>query len=599
MERADKLKLIKKIVIGILISIFALLLLLILLYFTNLDTIILSPKLNGVVRDSITLRTIENVEIYLNEVKYTSNENGEFSIPINTYSNLDFSFLKESYNTLQQEININKSFLTNSYSIEVFLIPSERGIITGKFITDIEGYNFAGDKLSINSFNYPISLDGSFKISNVSEGEVSFLFESPNFLDIEKEITIKPTDNVLEDINLVEASDIVGQFKDWVNETTTIKANIQVSEVSENLISVSNSGEFRVKDLVPEKDYEIRVTHPSYLTRDYKLTTKRGNNEILDLKMVANDFYGIYTQRVNSKLQILKSDLDGENETVLTNISSLSPQFLLLEDNLIYFQDDYENIRGLSSSLDLLYTIDISNPNYDINRITTNTSELTEIYSYPLRNVLVNFYEDRASKDRKYYIALNNLDGSNPLLVNSLEAVEYQQVLPSLNGDIVYYTVVENDSELYKLYKFTKESNSNELIFSEGNISLYDLSLDGEYLIYSKLNSITEFNDLYIYETSSRSNRLIMQNHNGFDYQFDVDNNDVVYFYSQRDGRENIYKYTYSNNSTDRVTFLDLDESFSDIYINNRYIFYVLEDRGIYVLDKYIPKNYKLVKAFD
>lgn len=598
----DRTKLIKILKRGLIITGVVILLLLstlVLTYFTNLDIYLLSPKLSGVVKDSITLQPVNNADIFLNNEKFTTNEVGEFNIPLTSFNDLKFDVLKDKYNTLEQEIDINKAFLTSVYYLEIFLIPQEKGIVNGKFITELDNYNFAGDKLFLNDEPYPISTDGSFKISNVSEGEVNFVFESPNFIDIDKEILIKPTDNFLEDIVLVNASDIVGTFKDWVNETTTVKADIKVTDVSDDLITVLDNGEFKVKDLVPSRTYDVRVSHQNYLTRDYSVTTKLGNNEILDLKMVPNDIYSISTGKVNNKVQILKSDLDGMNEVAITSINNLAPTNVLLSDSLVYFVDDFENIRGNGSSLDILYAIDISNPNFDVNRVTTTTTGLTEIYSFAKQKVLIDLSQDRSSSNRKFYISTASMDGNNLKVINTLQNVEYQQFIPSLNSVIVYYTYTENDTDLFKLIKYSSIDNSNELILSSENIELYDLTLDGEYLVYSRLNDSTGFNDLYVYESSTKSNRLIMQNHNGNLYQFDPDNNDLIYFYSKRDGRENIYKYNYSSNTTDRVTFLDLDEEFNNLYINDRYIFYVLEDKGIYLLDKYIPKNYKLVKAFD
>ena len=589
----DKIKsLLKKAVITFAVVLLLIIISLLFLYFSKLDREIFPLTITGYVRDNISLEGLNNVTVKINDKTSNTDREGKFNIIGYFDDKIEISANFEGYKEFKEIINLNRTFLVFNFNAQINIEPSETGILKGKIITE-EPYNFIPDKIFIDLDEVKIATDGSFIATGLTKGNVLFEYQSLNYKDVKRQIIIEEGINILADIEAVPSGDISGVFTDWVNDVSPIKPSIEATNVFEDQILVKDDGKFVINDLEVGTEYSLRISHPNYLMRDYKLIIKQGANQIFNLRMIPNDITAAYPKKKANSDQLFKSDLDGLNEIQITNIKSFEPSALSYDNFELFFRDDYERLRGTGSgSLSVGYKIDLNTTTQT--KLTTNNLTLSSIYYFYKAGKLINFITLRESSTTQNKIELRDIDGNNTLEVTNGLNLNLTNLMVSNQKDRVFYTLRKSSTKIDDLYFWEKDSAENEKLLTEEEINIYDVSSQGEIILLTRKNTSTGFEDLVSFDVASRSTKILLQNHDGNNYKFDQDSKEIFYFYAKRDGRNNLFKYDLLSNKTERVTFLDIDEKFIDYYIVDRYIFYTLDDK-LYVLDKNAPVSYKLV----
>ncbi len=587
-------KLLKRAVIVLGIGLITLITILLILFFTKLDRKIFPIIISGSVKDVISQAPLKDVQIKINNLTAQTDSEGKFSVSdFFEQDTINIQAILENYSEVNQEIALPRNFMVFRFTADLQLAPLQTGILKGKFITD-QKFDSTKDKLYINLEEVKINDDWTFTATNLQKGSIVFEFKSINFKDIDKIIDIQEGNNVLEDTPLTLAGDILGIFKDWLNESTPIKATIQGSNISDAQISVKDDGAFEIKDLDINQEYSVRISHPDYLTRDYTVKTVQGENQIFGLRMIANDIIPSFIKRSeNNGKQIFKSDLDGQNEVQVTNIQKLDPTGLFHDNAYVFFRDDYERIKGLgTASLSMGYSIDLVTKN--LNRLTGSANQLQSIYYFYKAGKIINIITTRSNSTTEVKVEMRDIDGNNPIQIFSGKNLNITNLLLSSTNSSVVYTLRKADSRIDDIYIWDKATQTSKLLISEEEVNFYDVSPNAEFILFTRKNSSTGFEDLVSLEVQSLSIKTLIQEHDGSFYKFDQDSSDLFYFVATRDGRNNLFKYDLKSNTTNRVTFISPEDEITDFYIVDRYIFYTIED-SLYVLDKNIPVNNKLV----
>jgi len=591
----DRLKsILKKATITFGIVLGVIILLLITLYFTKFDRKIFPIVISGNVKDSVSQAGLADVQISINQLSTKSDIEGNFSVSgIFEEDNITVKAIIDGYTEVNQTIALQRNFMVFNFTADLQLSPLETGILKGSLKTS-QIIDPLTDKLYVNLDEVKIGADGSFTATNLPKGSAVFEFKSIRFKDIDKILEIKEGINLLEEIELVTSGDILGKFTDWLNEVTPIKATIQGGNISDAQIIVKEDGSFQVKDLEIGQEYSLRISHSDYLARDYTVKIVQGENQIFGLRMIANDIIPAYIKRSESNgNQIFKADLDGVNETQVTNIQRLDPTGLHYDNSFLFFRDDYERIKGLGSgSISMGYSVDLNSK--AVQRLTGSTNQLQTIYYFYSAGKIINILTTRNGSVNDVKMEIRDIDGSNPIQIVSGKNLNFTNLLVSSTNSSVVYTTRKADSRIDDVYIWEKDKQTNDFLISEEEINFYDVSPNAEIILFTRKNSSTQFEDLVSLDVKSLSIKTLIQEHDGSFYKFDQDSADIFYFVATRDGRNNLYKYDLKTNTTNRVTFIDPEDEISDFYIVDRYLFYIIEDR-LYVLDKNTPVNNKLV----
>jgi hypothetical protein len=565
----------------------------VLMLVTNIDTVFIKVSLYGKITDSTTSQPIANAEIKIKgNIVAKTNNIGEYRINGLNLGKETITISAVGYNDLVEEVPINRVLLNYSTKRDFQLSLSETAILVGKFVN--AGNNtFSNDLLEIGSKQIVINDDGSFRVENIILGDHDFIYKSDNFKDINIKINIKNGINQLKDIEPKEAADIEGSLISYIREELVTDIKFSVENITEDKISIDDDG-FQISDLDINKEYRVLVEAPGYLTRTYTLTTKQGVNIIADFKLVED---GVFAYFITQDRNFYKADFDGENIQNLYKLENASYRYEYLNpsDNRLYFLSEKDRLRGAQiGSPFIVYSLGMDG---DIIQITQNISDINILYPNYRANKMVNSFQVRNNTTRTSTnkITLMTLDGNNRVDIKE-STNKFSQILISDDGRFVFYA--EGDEENPTLYRFDVEKRESQKIVQGDELKVFDISGDGKLILYSRKNSTTNFTDLFLYNIDNNENRVIDENLDGEQYQFYKNSNTQFIYFSERAGRSNIYKYDLTQNKDERITNLSAGDQIENLFELGDFVVYHTQ-KGFYIIDLNIPKNYKQIVLGD
>jgi hypothetical protein len=586
-----------------LIILFVCILVTLILAYLNLDTKVVKLTLSGTITDERTSEPIAEVQLIVDDkVIGTSDENGVFEIKNLDVDNIEVKFKVENYYEKIENISLKHSLLDYNVKKDITLRSSLISSLRGVFLTDQKDHKFAEDKLEVEDQTVSLNADGSFVVQDIPVGKVMLKYSSPMYENVSKVLNLEPGENTLDKVDLVPAGDIVGDVISYLLEDVVLTTKFLIENVQDDQITVENSGKFTISDLEVDRTYKIRVTAEGYETRDYSIKIQQGLNKLFDFKLVEVG-NSIFTKTVNSsnskETQLFASNFDGMNLTQLTDIEDFAPKYIYYDEasKLAYFSSDHANNRGvLRNYIFLPYVINLE------------TREITKIFTAPLTdvgNLYPNFQAQKvvnitslSANSKQRILKVSNLDGTSSKQLRTISAGEFGQITISDNGEYVFFyekDISKNQNSFYRINIAT--SKVDESLEIE-EFSLFDVSSNGNRIIFSARKDSSNFLDLFMADYSTGEIRTLMRNYDGKNYQFKSGSDDVLLFYANREGIDNIYSYSISKNKDSRITNLTSDVKISELYQQGKFIFYK-SNKGLFVLDFDKPKSGKKVVSLE
>jgi hypothetical protein len=573
------------------------------IYLTGLDLRFAKITLNLSVTDQ-SEAGLGGVQVFVNDAQIgLTDSKGKYSITGLDPGTLDFKLSSEGFLDFVEVVQIDRDFFQYSTQKDIKLISAVKATLNGQFNPVIENYKFSDSFIVIKSLDgkeidkVKVAENGEFTLPEITTGKILFGFESPDFMDVEREIMLEPGINRISSINLNPAGDILESYQSYVTNSAINQISILVENHNPDFVSIDyESQTFLVKDLSVGRDYTIRVEAEGFEPRDYNINVQRGYNEIFDLVFVEQG-RAVYFGSLDSKTQgyLYASDFDGNDFTQLSDINNLNPNYIYYnkDKDLIYLTTEIDRVRSIvSGSVGLVYSLDPETK--VLNKLTTNTSQLGSVTPNFIAEKLINVYK-KDRRDLTYSIELRNLDGNSAIPARTTENnFSVNKVLLS-NDSTILYSQEENITTQEKSIFVIEIGKETKLVSDKNESNLLNITSDGKLALFMANETSKDFFDLFLYNFETSETRKVFTNYQGFNIQFLGDSNEELIFMQTVDEIENIYKYRISSNQTEVVTRLTRIYDISAIYQQSDFVFYIT-NRGLHILDPQKVQSFKLVK---
>lgn len=567
------------------------------LFFSNLDSQIIQPTISLRFLDDETKTPIEGIEVLINSVNIgKSDQNGRVNHSISQFGENTIQTVSLDYKNYENKINFSKQLFNYNYSQDIYLQTSLTGKIIGSFKGAPANYRYYEDDLKLGDQEISIKNDGTFVVEKSKVGNQKLTYSSINYKDVELAIDVKPEENTIPAIELIPAGDIIGTLESWVRGDFVLDTKFEIENILSNQINIANDGNFRIKDLEVGRTYKIRTTATGYNQRDYELKVSQGNNELFGFRMVESG-RTTYWQSIpkESKEGLYVADYDGANAVQLStrNFSSnIDYDFYNPLDKKIYFYSDKERIRAESSTAKLIYTIDANSG--EEQRITTeNLNVFENVYPNYIANKIAAIYQFRQSSTNETRLVATDLSGANLVSAKTTTTENISDIKISDDGKFLFYKLSDkssNSTNLPILHRFDLNTKTTQSFAQRKEPTIIDSSADGQKVIFSFINETSNFRDFALYDFQTNETRTIYEDIDSKNIQFLNSNNDKIIYYATREGRNNIYTYTISENRTDRITNLPVTDKLGNLYQQGNLAYYIT-DKGLFVIDILKPKN--------
>lgn len=572
-------------------------------YLTGLDLRFTKITISLSVTDQAG-KAIPGVNVFLNDAQIgLTDVKGTFEITGLDKGTAEIKLTASDYLDFVEVVNVDRNFLNYTIDKNIKLISSVKATLNGRFEPVLNNYKFTDAFVVIKSTSgeviqeMKLSEDGSFSLPEVGTGNIIFELRTPDFIDISREIELKPGINNISSINLTPAGDILESYQSYVTNSFIQQMNILIENHDPKLININyDEQNFLIKDLLVGQKYKIRIEADGYETRDYEVTIQQGYNEIFDLIFVEQGRAVFYGQTGNSnRAHIFTSALDGFNLVQLTDINNLNPTniFYNPDSDKIYFTTEIDRVRSvLNGNVVIVYELDPQSK--VLNRITTNTQNLGRVFPNFVAQKIVNIYKNDR-RDLAFRLETRNTDGTQPIFIKTTnDNYVIDNLFLSNDSKLVYTQETDNSSKNNFIF-VTEIGGQTKLVSDKASSTILSLSSSGKNLIFMAKETSNNFFDLFVYNYGTSQTRRIFTNYQGLNAQFLGESENEFIFFRDDSGLENIYKFDLESNSEEQVTRLTQIYNINSIYQQSGYVFYST-NRGLHVLDPEKVQNFKLVK---
>jgi len=499
------------------------------------------------------------------------------------------------YETIFQELNVQGSLFDSTVAQNFTLDPAGFGSISGQFVADDPTYNYIGDRLFIGKEEFNISPEGSFSLTNLTAGKNTLIYQSAEYLDIERVFTLLEGSNPdLEDIELSPAAEISGNLTSHVRKDLILDLDIRVEGVSDDQIEVMENGDFRIRNLEVGETYTIRISKEGYDTRDYEVEVERGVNQILGFSVVESGVIPFLSKVEDNALQLFLTNLDGTTITQLTFDEKMEPFAEYIEDSIIYFLSTRDRVRPtIGGNGFLVYAASTDGGNAqkitdyidDFGRIVPNFS------AKRMANVTLGYDEDE--KDRR--LGVMDLVGENRVDIDYVEDGTFNDIVLSDNGAYIYYFMQDKQDTVNGIYRANTQTGNSSLLVTRPNPLIYDVSHDGNRMLYSSYNSGTGLTELYLLTVSTGQDKRVLQTAAGMSqFQFIGTSDNEIVYQAFKNGANNVYHMDIDENTETQWTFFSGVEGVEAVYQQADYVLYQT-NVGLYMIDPSQPVDKVLV----
>lgn len=292
-----------KIIILFIVTIFFILPLI--LVALGFDNHIFRSSLEGTVF-SLDNERVKGAEIQIQGKTVKADDKGDFILDDLDYGKWEIQIKADGYNIYKEQIVLNR--FSNRSEFE--LVPLDFGVSKGAFV--VKDFKKENISLKINDKDLEVNDDGSFETGRLIVGKYKLKFESPFYLDFEKEIEIVNGANFLDPITLEPAGDIVIELKDFVSAQVVEEANLKI-ENNDNDFAKEDK-KFKIKNIKSPSTIKIKITKDQYKEKIFETPVVQGteNNHIVE---IVREEKIVFYQNGN----LIWGDIDGQNQLSLTS----------------------------------------------------------------------------------------------------------------------------------------------------------------------------------------------------------------------------------------------------------------------------------------
>jgi hypothetical protein len=503
----------------------------------------------------------------------------------------------DSYQMYSQDITLNATLPTYSQTVAITLLSASSMTSNGKLITNQSGYQFLDDRIFVGDKEYKINIDGTFKLDLVT-GDNRVIFKSVNFVDVVREIKIEAnqTNYEFEPITLVPAGDIVGSIASYISQTPVTELRISAEGASQEQITIDKiKNQFRIQDLEIGKQYQIRLSHPNYITRDYTQTVAQGESALFGAAIVEKGRIAyIFKQEGNSNnLQIMSSQWDGGDlKAVTTGRTEPYGEYIDAEE-IVYFMSTRDSLSSTLGGRALLAYAIPANGTGNLQRITSNTNGIGLVFPNFHAKLLINITTSDAKRlDR--IIEVMDLTGNNRRTLFTLPKGQIYNLSSSFNGTAITFGVKSAGADLDGLYWIDLQTKEVKRLVPSTPLQVFGLSDSGKQVLYSSTKGDNSLRELHVFDVPASSDRRLRTAFTGAQYQFVRGYEDKVIFYDQRSQDTNVYSLDLDDTGDTALTNFKNLEAVEAVYQQNGLIIYQT-NKGMYALDFAHPYAGKLV----
>lgn len=527
---------------------------------------------------------ISDAEVKIDDRTVSTDENGEFTFNDIRTGTYQIEIVANGYLNYSEDIALTRDLMNNGTRRTFTLNPAGEGVFFGTLIApDDEDYDFEDEFIVFGDEEIPVNEDGTFLLPESDTGKYDIELRSPNYIDfVLRDEEMQPGQNDLGTIEMTPAGDVTGELRTYLTNEINLEAEIVIEGVPVDNFEVEPTGEFRYKDLTPGETYSLRASAPNFNTRDYEITIKQGENNLVDFRLIEQGLVAYVSQR-DGDAHVYVSDYDGKNEKRLSS-TRLEPFALQLvnDDQFVIFAGGTGNVH--------FYSVQVTGANQP-QKLTEGIQldQLRDVYPNYLAEKFSTIYRDR--QDNQDVFEVLNINGQGRVRILELESGEIVDPRISTNGNFISYVLSGTDNDgLYRANINTAESQS---INTNDVVAVYDISASGNRILYGEFNDSLNVTSLRYSDINTGETITISNSTNGLLYQFIEGSEDIIIYVEERDGRSNIYSYNISTNQEQKLTNRGGVESI--IQQSGNILYY--SNLGLFVMDPLQPVEGNFVTA--
>lgn len=566
------------------------------LFFTNADTQIVQPTITLRFLDAEVKTPIEGIDVLINgQNAGKTDQNGRITYAT-TFGENRIQTSSEDYKNYDNTINFSKKLFNYSYSEDIFLETSLTGKIIGSFKGAPTNYKFFEDSLTLGDQRIAVKDDGTFIFEKSKVGNQKLIYRSVNFQDVEINIDVKPEDNTIPAITLIAAGDIIGNLESWVRGDFVLSTNFEIENILSNQIEIESEGSFRIRDLEVGRSYKIRTTADGYNQRDYEIKIGQGNNELFGFRMVEEGKTTFWQDVTSENAQALYiADYDGANAKEILRkgfSNNIKYDYYDVLSNKVFFHSDKDRVDAENGNAKIIYSVDASTGE-EVRITQSNANFFENVYPNYIAGKTAVIYQFRQGSTNETRLIVTDLSGDNLVEIKNTSTENLADLKISDNGKYLFYKLSSKNSSsntLPTLYRFDLTTKEERSFAQKKEPTIIDVSSDGNRVIFTSVNETTNFRDSIMYDFQNNETRTIYENIDTKNSQFLNSDNDKILYYATREGRNNIYTYSISENKTDRITNLPVTDKIENLYQQHNLGYYIT-DKGLFVIDILKPKN--------
>lgn len=554
---------------------------------TGLDLSVMQPYLTG--RVTSEGKPVANVSVKTKDNAVNTDINGNYTITNLSPGQYDIEVFAEGFEVIKTRISIGRSYLNYANRQDFELKSASATAVTGKIVVSDPTYNFLDDTIVVGDKTFEIESSGEFTLANLPTGEQTLEYRSLNYKDLVQKITLQSGANEIGEFTTTPAGDLVASTKSFLNETIVADLTVVVEGVEPEQITISEEGILRVKDLEIAKQYRIQISHPQYESRQYTTSTKQGESQILNFRVVEKGKVP-FLRKIDNRIQLMVADYDGENIVQLTT-DDAGPLNEYIDATQVYFNSTKDRVSSNTSTgrVPIPYVVPVAGgtPQRVMNQFN-NIGRV--IANYKAKKLLI---VRRGDTNRARVLEVADLDGTNRRALFSGGNITFNDVLLADTGKHAAFTIVDlDDSNRNGLY-WSNMQNEPVRVIQKPSIIVNAISANGDRILYTTTNTQTGVSDLYVYIVSQGRDTLIRSSWRGQQAQFLADSENDLVFFELREGASNIFQLNLADNKETQLTTFTSAEGVSYLSQQPGLIVYHTS-RGLYVMNAAKPLAGKL-----
>ncbi|MDQ7021005.1 MAG: carboxypeptidase regulatory-like domain-containing protein [Candidatus Dojkabacteria bacterium] len=594
-------KTIKKILLTVLLLSFVIFSLTLGLYFTKTDATLANITLEGYIVSDLEQDVLPGATVSIDGYSQNvSNIEGFYKLENLDLGTYTLTVTKDGYATYTENIEVTRSLFNYKNEKSILLNSESLANVSGTIIAP-DGYQLDvnKDELMINGKKITYSLDGTFNLGQIEVGEYPLIFTSPNFNEINKTITINAGINNIGSLELAPSGRLEGSIISYVKGDLVEDLKIRINNVQEERVIIDKDMEiFVVEDLEIGKKYLVRVSADGYEEREYELDIKQGVNKPFNFRLVEEGtvYFGYDAGEIDEGHQLYKSSYDGENLVNLTKgFLNINPINLYLDEtrDKIYFQSGFQELEDSKKEvISPIYALDLNNNSFQyLQEDISLSGRIIPNYKAELFSTV--YYPDR--KSNFVTLGLKYLNGSTFKDITSASEGEFLDSRISDDSTWLYYTYRPNKDSEMTLTRMNIQTLDRRDVLENPAISILDVSPDGTRVLLTAIDENTRFVELVVYDLRTSELRTLATRNEGNNYRFLNGSNNKFLYINNEDGRSNIFLFNIDKNSEEQITSLNTSDIITNFFIQGDYLFYLIRNKGMFILDLDKPQNYKLV----